>query len=74
MAHCRQCRHCEDDPGAFERLVPGLNSLSSGYGESRGATAICHFHNMFMLPGPACTAFAVRRAAAQDDGTAVGAP
>lgn len=62
MAHCLQCRHCENDPGAFERLVPGLNSLSSGYGESRGDTAICHVHNMFFLPGPACAEFEARRA------------
>jgi hypothetical protein len=60
MAHCRQCRYCEDEPGAFERLVPGLNTLSSGYGESKGDTALCVHHNMFMLPGPGCGDFQPR--------------
>jgi hypothetical protein len=69
MTHCKQCDYCEDEPGAFERLVPGLNSLSSGYGESKGDTALCKLHNMFMLPGPACGDFASRCAAASTHST-----
>jgi hypothetical protein len=60
MSHCSQCRHCEDDPGSIERLLPGLNILSSAYGNTRGITAICQHHDMFMSPGPACADFQVR--------------
>ncbi|HEX8988436.1 MAG TPA: hypothetical protein VF816_10775 [Rhodocyclaceae bacterium] len=67
MPHCSQCSHCEDDPGAFERMVPGLGSLSSGYGESKGETALCRRHNMFMIPGPGCTEFEARLAAARTE-------
>jgi hypothetical protein len=60
MPGCGDCRHCVDDPGSIERLLPGLGILSSAYGASRGDTALCRFHDMFLRPGPACPAFEAR--------------
>ncbi|MDD5248786.1 MAG: hypothetical protein PHY45_07365 [Rhodocyclaceae bacterium] len=60
MSDCTQCLHCEDDPGSIERLLPGMNILSSAYGNTRGITAICQHHDMFISPGLACADFRAR--------------
>lgn len=45
MSTCRDCRHFVADGRAFERLFPGLSSLSSGYGASRADSGLCRHHD-----------------------------
>jgi hypothetical protein len=54
---CGACEHFDDDPLRLEANLPGVNSLSSVRGSSRGDAGICHFHNLYLLPVHSCPDF-----------------
>jgi len=54
---CGNCQHFDDDPQRLEEAFPGINSLSSVRGCSRGDAGICNYRNLYLLPVHSCPDF-----------------
>jgi hypothetical protein len=46
VARCGGCRSFRNDPAELERLFPGLASMGSGYGSTRGQDGVCDRHDL----------------------------
>lgn len=60
----RSCLHCAaflNDAAELERTVPGLLSLSSGQGDTRGDQGLCQTHDQWVTPNMTCVRFRPRR-------------
>lgn len=55
---CGNCRYFRNDPADLERLLPGLTSLSSGYGSVRSNDGICLRHDRYLRAEASCPSFA----------------
>jgi len=60
---CRACAHFVGEALAFERELPGFNSLSSGFAAVRGDDGLCKQHQRFVSALSRCERFASRPAA-----------
>jgi len=56
-AQCRNCRHFRNDPGYLETILPGLTSLSSGYGAVRADDGVCLLHDRYLRATNSCSDF-----------------
>lgn len=54
---CRECRFFNNDPAWLENVFPGLKSLSSAYGATRGENGICRRRGLFISPRKQCKDF-----------------
>ena len=54
---CRHCRHFRNDPALIEAEMPGLNSMSSGYGSVRADDGICLRHDRYLNAEASCPQF-----------------
>jgi hypothetical protein len=59
---CRTCTHFVGDALAFERELPGFNTLSSGFAAVRGDDGLCKQHQRFVSGQSRCEHFAALRA------------
>ena len=55
---CGSCRHFCNDPESLEKLVAGLNSLSSAFGSARSGDGICMRHDRHLRAEASCADFA----------------
>jgi hypothetical protein len=49
-----------DDPHELEKILDGINILSSTFGSTRGDAGICRAHDTFQLPVYVCDEFEPR--------------
>jgi hypothetical protein len=54
---CRQCKHFQNDALYVEAALPGLSSLSSGFGAVRCDDGICAVHERYVAASSVCAAF-----------------
>lgn len=54
---CRECKYFNNDPAWLERVLPGLNALSSAYGSARGEAGICNKRDLYLSPIKKCKYF-----------------
>ena len=54
---CRDCKYFQNDPAWLERAFPGLNSLSSAYGATRGENGVCTKLDLYLSPSRHCDHF-----------------
>jgi hypothetical protein len=54
---CRHCRHFRNDPALIEAEMPGLTSMSSGYGSVRAEDGICLKHDRYLNAESSCPQF-----------------
>jgi hypothetical protein len=54
LPHCATCAHFENAPEMLERLVPGLQSLSSGFAAVRDQDGLCSLHERFLPASAGC--------------------
>jgi hypothetical protein len=54
---CRQCKHFQNDALHVEAALPGLSSLSSGFGAVRSDDGICAVHERYVAASSVCAAF-----------------
>jgi hypothetical protein len=54
---CKVCAHFKNAPAYLERVIPGLNSMSSGYASVRRDDGICVLHDIYLAAHSSCEAF-----------------
>jgi hypothetical protein len=54
MRQCRTCRHFRNDAAFLEAALPGLASLSSGYGSVRADDGLCLLHDRYLGARSSC--------------------
>jgi len=54
---CRACRHFRNDARFLETALPGLTSLSSGFGSVRSDDGICLRHDRYLSARSTCADF-----------------
>jgi hypothetical protein len=59
---CANCAAFSNDAAELERTVPGLLSLSSGQGDTRGDQGLCQMHDQWVTPNMTCARFRPRSA------------
>jgi hypothetical protein len=57
---CEICKYFNNDPVMLEKLLKGINILSSVHGSSRGDAGICSLHDLYLLPSHRCADFEER--------------
>jgi hypothetical protein len=57
-AACGCCRHAVGAGAALERAIPGLSTLSSGFGCSVAESRLCRLHDQLVGPADHCQQFA----------------
>lgn len=56
-AVCAHCAEFMDEPAQLEVELPGMNILSSAYGDTRGDQGLCRRHQRLVTPLLTCNAF-----------------
>lgn len=59
LRQCRTCRHFRNDASFLEAALPGLASLSSGYGSVRADDGLCLLHDRYLGARSSCADHAV---------------
>lgn len=54
LRQCRTCRHFRNDAAFLEATLPGLASLSSGYGSVRADDGLCLLHDSYLGARSSC--------------------
>lgn len=54
VRQCRTCRHFRNDAAFLEAALPGLASLSSGYGSVRADDGLCLLHDRYLGARSSC--------------------
>jgi len=54
---CRNCRHFRNHASFIEAAMPGLASMSSGYGSVRAEDGICLTHGRYIAADASCPEF-----------------
>ncbi len=54
---CGACRWFRNDAAYLEQQMPGLQSLSSGFGTVRGDDGLCAVHQRYVPAGSHCAQF-----------------
>jgi hypothetical protein len=54
---CRACQHFRNDAKYLEVAMPGLTSLSSGFGSTRSDDGICVRHDRYLSARSVCGDF-----------------
>jgi hypothetical protein len=57
---CSNCAYFRNDAEFIERTFPGLGSLSSAHGSTRGDDGICLRHDRYLSAHSSCEAFRFR--------------
>ncbi len=55
---CARCRYFRNDVASLEQAMPGIYSLSSPRGSTRGDDGICVRHDRYLSAHATCQAFA----------------
>lgn len=55
---CARCRYFSNDVATLEKALPGIYSLSSPRGSTRGDDGICLKHDRYLSSHATCAAFA----------------
>jgi hypothetical protein len=61
---CGACACFEDAPGAIERAIPGIASLSSAHAAGLADDGLCTHHGRHLRATASCAAFRPRTATA----------
>jgi hypothetical protein len=54
---CRYCRYFDNRPAALEAAFPGLRSMGSGYGSTRGDDGLCARYDRYLGAESSCRSF-----------------
>ena len=54
LRQCRTCRHFRNDAAFLEAALPGLASLSSGYGSVRADDGLCLLRDRYLGARSSC--------------------
>jgi hypothetical protein len=57
---CGSCLHFRNDPATLEAALPGLASLSSGYGSVRADDGLCLVHDRYLSARASCARYRAR--------------
>ncbi|SDT93614.1 hypothetical protein SAMN05444156_0886 [Verrucomicrobium sp. GAS474] len=60
---CGNCVHFANAPAAMEEAMPGLATMSSGFGSVRAQDGLCALHGYYLAAWDRCGKFAERSAA-----------
>jgi len=59
-AECGNCLHFHNNPAILETTLPGLTSLSSGFGSVRARDGLCNRHDLCVSGWDSCLDYAAR--------------
>lgn len=65
IIRCGNCVHFSNNPAAMEAAIPGLTTLSSGFGSVRAQDGLCTLHGYYLAAWDRCQDFEVKKTRSQ---------